>query len=89
MTKGTWTPPAPEAAKEPPPPIIGKIETARPDTPPVPVRNDGKWVVTAVSNYMDKETPRTVVMMRDPDTGELKSWDTKGTFTLEQLQGNP
>lgn len=52
-----------------------------------------QWRIQSVSHAkrrsvvrgVEQEIDVTVVMMRDPRSGHLKTWETVGTFTLEQL----
>lgn len=57
----------------------------------------GKWVVIAVDHDKRKvnidgnaqEVNVTVMLMHHTATGDMKTWEARGNFTLEQAQAMP
>lgn len=94
--EGTWKPPT--TAPAAPPPIIGKIERVSDEEREAVIENASAhppdWEVIAVNPVtrkvldggVEQEIAKTVVLMRDRHTGEMKSWEARGTFTLEQMR---
>ena len=57
----------------------------------------GKWCAVAVDNATRNvkidgeanEVDVTIVLMSHETTGEMKSWETRGKFTLDQARAMP